>query len=105
MSTIEHMADLRTEWKTAKEKYKKEVEAAKLKFNKGMGPQIDILLNKPGTTAAYKAAFKAHQYSIDYQGSNSVGSLKDPAKSALLVVLKKIEGACKTIMSKGDPKK
>lgn len=107
MDTIEHMAEhpLHIKWKNKKNEHKKVLDGFKTKFNKGLGPYLDIMQNKPGTTAAYKAALKAHQYSIDYRGPNYAGALTDPAKTQLIGILKEIETACKTVGLKGDPKK
>jgi len=96
---------LHTRWKNKKNEHKKVLDGFKAKFTKGLGPQLDIMASKPGTTAAYKAALKAHQVSIDYRGPNYTGQLSEPAKTQLNEILKAIEAECKNVVFKGDPKK
>ncbi|MBL8292909.1 MAG: hypothetical protein JNN08_13780 [Bryobacterales bacterium] len=98
---------LHTEWKNIKARYATEIKTAKINFNKGLGPQLDIMASKPNTEAAAKASLKVHQYCVDYAGNKYCGSssLSPAAKKDMTVVLNKIKAEALKVGMTPLPKK
>jgi len=98
---------LHTEWKNLKSRYATAIKAAKINFNKGLGPQLDIMASKPNTEAAAKASLKVHQYCVDYVGNKYCGctELAAPAKNEMIKVLGKIKAEALKVGMTPLPKK
>ncbi len=86
---------LHTEWKNLKNTHATQLKNAKLKFDKGLGPQLDIMASKPKTADASKAALKVHQYALDYAGNKYLlnAELDKETKEKFTTVLGKIRKA------------
>lgn len=65
---------LHKKWKQLKSQYDKDLKAHKLNFNKGLGPQLDIMEDpKSDSKKRVAAALKVKQTSIDYRGTKYLG--------------------------------
>lgn len=98
---------LHTEWKNLKARHAAAIKTAKINFNKGLGPQLDIMASKPNTEAAVKASLKVHQYCVDYAGNNYCGSaqLVTAVKNDMTKVLNKIKAEALKVGMTPLPKK